>query len=66
MCHIKTIESENQTYGSDLVFCKDFISSNMPYRYKIQFVIELNSNDRRLSPEVYEFSMHSDIDDVVL
>lgn len=66
MCHIKTIESENQTYGSDLVFGKDFISSNMPYRYKIQFVIELNSNDRRLSPEVYEFSMHSDIDDVVL
>jgi hypothetical protein len=66
MCHIKTIESENQTYGSDLVFGKDFISSNMPYRYKIQFVIELNSNDRRLSPEVYEFSMHSDIDDIVL
>lgn len=66
MCHIKTIESENQTYGSDLVFGKDFISSNMPYRYKIQFVIELNSSDNRLSPEIYEFSMHSDIDDIVL
>lgn len=66
MCHIKTIESDTQCYGSDLVFGKDFVQNNIPYRYKIQFVIELSSNDYKLSPEIYEFSIHSDIDDVVL
>ena len=66
MCLIKTIESENQCYSSDLVFGKDFIDSYMPYWYKIQFVIELSSNDARLSPEIYELSIVSDIDDVVL
>lgn len=66
MCLIKTIESDNQWYGSDLIFGKDFVNSYMPYWYKIQFVVELSSNDSRLSPEIYEFSIHSDIDDIVL
>ena len=66
MCLVKTIESPTQAFGSDFVFWKDFISSYMPYWYKIQFVIELSSNDKYLSPEIYEISMVSDIDDVVL
>ena len=66
MCLIKTIESDSQCYGSDFIFGKDFIQSYLPYWYKIQFVIELNSTSSRLSPEVYELSIHSDIDDVVL
>ena len=66
MCLVKTIESANQCYGSDFIFGKDFVKNNIPYRHKIQFVIELNSNDSKLSPEVYELSIHADIDDVVL
>ena len=66
MCLIKKIETANQCYNSDLIFWKDFIDSYLPYWYKIQFVIELSSNDDRLSPEIYEISMISDIDDVVL
>lgn len=66
MCLIKTIESEKQWYWSDFVFGKDFVANNIPYWYKIQFVIELSSNDSHLSPEVYELSMHADITDVVL
>ena len=66
MCLIKTIESEQQGYGSDLIFWKDFVNTYLPYRYKIQFVIELNSNNNSLSPEIYEISMNSDITDVVL
>lgn len=66
LCLIKTIETEQQCYGSDLVFGKDFVNSYLPYWYKIQFVIELSSNNRYLSPEVYELSIHSDIDDIVL
>lgn len=66
MCLVKTIESSTQWYWADFIFWKDFINSYMPYWYKIQFVIELNSNSRYLSPEVYELSIHSDIDDVVL
>ena len=54
MCLIKTIESAEQGYGSDLIFWKNFVSNYIPYWYKIQFVIELNSNDNRLSPEIYE------------
>lgn len=66
MCLIKTIESDQQGYGSDLIFGKNFVSSYIPYWHKIQFVIELNSNDDRLSPEVYELSMISDITDITL
>ena len=66
MCLIKTIESDSQSYGSDLIFGKNFVNNYIPYRYKIQLVIELNSNDSHLSPEVYEISMVSDITDVVL
>lgn len=66
MCLIKTIESDHQGYGSDLVFAKDFVKNYLPYRYKIQFVIELNSIDNKLTPEIFEISMHSDVTDVVL
>ena len=66
MIPIKTIESDHQTYGSDFVFWKDFVSSYIPYRYKIQFVIELNSNSEFNSPEVFEISIHSDITDTIL
>lgn len=66
MCLIKTIESEEQGYGSDLIFGKNFVSNYIPYRYKIQFVVELNSNNNNLSPEIYEISMVSDITDVIL
>ena len=66
MCLIKTIESEQQWYGSDLVFWKNFVNSYLPYWYKIQFVIELNSNSYWLSPEIYEISINSDITDIVL
>ena len=66
MCLIKTIESWQQGYGSDLIFWKNFVNNYIPFRYKIQFVIELNSNNYRLSPEIYEISMISDITDVVL
>lgn len=66
MILIKTIESEEQGYGSDLIFGKDFISTHMPYWYKIQFVIELNSLDRKLTPEIYEIGIQSDITDVTL
>ena len=66
MCLIKTIESEQQGYGSDLIFWKNFVNNYLPYRYKLQLVIELNSNDRYISPEVYEISMVSDIADTVL
>lgn len=66
MCLVKTIETTGQEYGSELIFGKDFVNNYLPYRYKIQFVIELNSNNKQLSPEIYELSMISDINDVVL
>ena len=66
MCLLKTISSDKQWYGSDFIFSKNLVDNYMPYRYKIQFVVELNSNNQLLSPEIYEISMHADIDDVVL
>lgn len=66
MCLIKTIESEQQWYGSDLIFGKNFVNNYIPYWHKIQFVIELNSNSSYLSPEIYELSMVSDITDITL
>ena len=66
MCLIKTIESSQQCYGSDLIFWKDFVNNYLPFRHKIQFVVELNSNDSHLSPEVFEISMNSDITDITL
>ena len=70
MCLIKTIESEQQGYGGDLIFGKNFVNNYIPFWHKIQFVIELNKkdtyrNDYR-TPEVYEISMISDITDVTL
>lgn len=66
MCLIKTIESEQQGYNSDLVFGKDFVNNYLPFWHKIQFVIELNSNSDWLSPEIYELSINSDITDITL
>ena len=66
MCLIKTIESDQQAYGSDLIFGKNFVNNYIPFWHKIQFVIELRSNDYHLSPEIYEISMNSDITDVTL
>lgn len=66
MCLLKTIETENQWYGSDFIFWKDFVKNYIPYWHKIQFVIELNSNDYYISPEIYEISLVSDITDTVL
>lgn len=68
MCLIKTIETENQEYGADLIFGKDFVNNYMPYWHKIQLVIELNitSWNNRRTPEIYELSMVSDITDVTL
>jgi hypothetical protein len=66
MVLIKTIESDRQGYGSDLIFWKDFVNNYMPYRYKIQLVVELDTIDSKLTPEIYEISINSDITDVVL
>lgn len=66
MCLIKTIENSQQWYGADLIFWKDFVNNYMPYRHKMQLVIELNSIDNKLTPEIYEISINSDITDVVL
>ena len=38
----------------------------MPYWYKLQLVIELNTIDSKLTPEIYEISINSDITDIVL
>ena len=70
MCLIKTIETEKQEYGADLIFWKDFVNNYLPYWHKIQLVIELtkknvSQNDYR-TPEIYELSMTSDITDVTL
>jgi hypothetical protein len=68
MCLIKTIETENQEYGSDLIFGKDFVDNYMPYWHKLQLVIELNRSawNSYRTPEIYELSMVSDITDVTL
>ena len=66
MVHIKTIENTTQWYGSDLIFWKDRVNNYIPFRHKIQFVIELTTNDSLLSPEIYEITMVSDISDTIL
>lgn len=71
MCLIKTIETANQEYGSDLIFWKDFVNNYLPYRHKIQLVIELNrtwagATNTYRTPEIYELSMVSDITDITL
>lgn len=66
MILVKTIETQQQWYGADLIFWKNFVSNYIPYWHKIQFVVELNSIDNKLTPEIYEISMVSDITDVVL
>ena len=70
MCLIKTIETEKQEYWADLIFWKDFVNNYMPYRHKLQLVIELykptNFDNENRTPEIYELSMVSDITDVTL
>jgi hypothetical protein len=71
MCLIKTIETENQEYGSDLIFGKDFVNNYIPYWHKIQFVIEINRTGAGVTntyrtPEIYELSFISDITDITL
>ena len=66
LCLIKTIETDGQWYGSDFIFWKDFVKNYIPYWHKIQFVIEINSNNYYISPEIYEISLVSDITDTVL
>jgi len=63
MCLLKTIESDYQEYGSDLIFSKNFIDAHMPDWHKIQLVIELNSNNSKISPEIFDISLLSDIVD---
>ena len=67
---LKSIKSDNQEYGADFVFWKDFVNNYIPFRHKIQFVIELvknnTENNRKRTPEVYELSFVSDITDVTL
>ena len=74
MILVKTIETDKQEYGSDLIFGKDFVKSYMPYWHKLQLVIELNKTDnydsdvsnRYRTPEIYEISMVADITDTTL
>ena len=67
---LKSIQSDNQEYGSDFVFWKDFVDNYIPFWHKIQFVIEITktneSYQRKRSPEIYELSFVSDITDTVL
>lgn len=63
MCLVKEIKETEQKYGSDLIFGKDFVNNYMPYWHKMQLVIELYSIDTKLTPEVYEISIASDISD---
>lgn len=63
MCLLKTIESDYQEYGNDLIFSKNFIDAHMPDRHKLQLVIELSSNNSKISPEVFDISILSDIVD---
>lgn len=70
MCLIKTISNDKQWFYSDFIFGKDYVNNYMPYRHKVQFVVELVKyntwqNSYR-TPEIYEIWMISDIDDVVL
>lgn len=61
MALIKTIESDNQWYGDELIFGKSFVDTHMPNRHKIQFVIELNVNLNTVSSVIYDISINSDI-----
>jgi hypothetical protein len=61
MILVKTIESDSYTYGEELIFGQSFIDAYMPNRHKLQLVIELNSNNQIISPEVYDISILSDI-----
>ena len=71
MVLVKTISDDKQEYGSDLIFWKDFVNTYMPYRHKLQLVIELVRKDDSAyrtyrTPEIYELSMTSDVTDITL
>lgn len=70
MCFIKSIETDKQEYWADFIFWKDFVNNYIPFRHKIQFVIELVKNNtesnRKRTPEIYELSFVSDITDTIL
>lgn len=61
MCLIKTITSDEQVYWDDIIFSTDFINAHIPFWRKLQLVIELNSNYEKISPEIYDISILSDI-----
>lgn len=63
MCLIKTITSDQQSYWEELVFWSSFVDTHMPDWHKIQLVIELNSNNSNVSPEIFDISLLSDIVD---
>lgn len=63
MALIRTLVSSKQEYNNDFIFWQDFIDKHMPNWHKIQFVIELNSNNVNVSPEVYEITLSSTIID---
>lgn len=63
MILIKTITSDQQGYWNELIFGSSFVESHMPDWNKIQFVIELNSNNNNVSPEIYDINILSDIID---
>lgn len=63
MCLIKTITSDQQGYWEELIFWSSFVDTHMPDRHKIQLVVELNSSNSNVSPEVYDISLSSDIVD---
>ena len=70
MVLVKTITDDTQEYGADLIFWKDFVNNYIPFRHKIQLVIELvktnQTNNNYRTPEIYELSMVSDITDITL
>jgi len=61
MVLIKTIQSENQWYWSETIFSQSFIDTYMPNWRKLQLVIELNSSNTVVCPEVYDITILSDI-----
>lgn len=61
MCFVRNIESETYKYWDELIFGKDFVSSHIPYWYKIWFVVELATENTDISPEIYDLSIVSDV-----
>lgn len=58
---ITTILSAQQWYGKEFIFWNEFLDIHMPYWRKLSLIIELNSSNENVSPEIYEMSILSDI-----